>query len=160
MNHDQLLTLRAEITTYAGLNYEAIVAALNERVASVIPNPTPQATVSIPVAMMDILEAALTHDPTNTPALIAALAPIADRFERDLAQRNERAIAFYLNVYGSALNTAAQSAIQALLVATQPDPGWSETVTVYTESRAATLGLPFVRTTDIQSALHLAEVTW
>ena len=152
-----LQTLYTEITqpSYDGLSYEEIASRLNLRETNTIPNPTPQENVLKTVTMMDVIETALMNDQTNTPALIAAFAPIADRFERDLEQRNNRAIAFYLTVYGSVLNAQAQAAIQALLEQTIPDPTWQETITLTLPSRADTLGLPSVTPIHVQSALHL-----
>ena len=162
MNKQQRAILRTELQSpeYAGLSYEAIASALNAQETAEQPNPITEAP-QIPraVTMMDILEAVGGHDPTKLATLAASLAPIDDRFERDLQSRNMRAINnFYLPVYASSLNTAAQDAIQELLNATEPDPSWTETITTTLPSRAAELGLPVVRCEDIQAALNYEVV--
>lgn len=160
MNRSQLLALQVEIQSHPELypsphSYAVVAGVLNATSTQTVPNPETQQNILKPIAMIDIIEIALEEDPENTATLSDALAPMADRFERDLAERDERAINWYLAVHGAMLNSNAQAAIQARLIETYPDPSYSETLTLTMPSRASALGIPVVKPEDVMTALHL-----
>ena len=164
MNQAQLTVLRAELQRpeYDGISYEGIVWMLTDRETEIAPNPVTEAPlVPVPLRMAHVLGVVMAADAQGLKNMLEALGiTVADLIGQQVKQMDMESIQAYMAVAAMYLNTTAIDAVQALLTdpPTQADPTWTETITVTLPSRADELGLPAVRTEDVQAALNLVEV--
>ena len=155
MTHDELAVLRAELAqpAYTALTaahaYGTLAGLLN--LQAPYANPTPPAQVIPHITFGDVFGAI---EPSDAALLKDAPAWAVGMVEDALKAGDIPALLTHIQLFAAwgFLSPASVTAIQALFNQTVPDPDWPPTL--YAPSRAAELGLPWVRPEDIQTVLN------
>lgn len=127
----------------AAADYEAIAAAANERPATV-------ETVDVPRAytFSQVYRTLATADPAGVQAALQGMAILIPTIKMAVEENDRDAMADWMGIVGGYLSEAGQTALGAMLAATD-----SVERTVYGDSIATTNGWPTVRPWDVQEAL-------